>query len=57
MNHNLTLAQAAMDGANGINADGRYIRVSFASENPQGTGAALRVLRSRVVCVYASDFV
>ena len=51
MNHNLTLAQAAMDGADGIKVDGRYIRVSFASENPQSTGAALRVLRGRAVFV------
>jgi hypothetical protein len=28
--------QAAMDGANGIDIDGRNIRVAFASEKPQG---------------------
>jgi hypothetical protein len=33
----VTLAQAAMDGANGMDIDGRNIRVAFASEKPQGS--------------------
>jgi hypothetical protein len=32
----VTVFQAAMDGANGIEIDGRNIRVAFASEKPQG---------------------
>jgi hypothetical protein len=43
--NNVTRAQAAMDGANGIDVDGRNIRVAFASEKPQGASAARRVLR------------
>jgi RNA recognition motif-containing protein len=35
----LTLDQAAMDGANGMDIDGRNIRVAFASEKPQGSFA------------------
>jgi hypothetical protein len=38
-----------MDDANGIDVDGRNIRVAFASEKSQGMGAAQRVLRVRVV--------
>ena len=39
-----------MDGANGIDVDGRNIRVAFASEKPQGASAAQRVLCVIVVC-------
>jgi hypothetical protein len=41
-----TLMQAAMDGANGIDIDGRNIRVAFASEKPQGA----------FKCFYRSSF-
>ena len=38
----MTVVQAAMDGANGIDIDGRNIRVAFASEKPQGERARMR---------------
>jgi hypothetical protein len=39
----MTVVQAAMDGANGIDIDGRNIRVAFASEKPQGERARMRL--------------
>ncbi len=43
-----------MDGANGIDVDGRNIRVAFASEKPQGANAAGCALE---LFVCAGDFV
>jgi hypothetical protein len=45
--HNLTLEQAAVDDTNGIDVDGRNVRVAFASERPQGASASRRAQFTR----------